>query len=71
MLPLPPFVSVVDVCHATGQSYSRVYRDVLEGRIPAERHGSRWFVTRATFDALVRASPEARVAERAALSKAG
>ena len=59
-----PFVPLWEVCFMLGVPYSRVYRQVLSGQVPAERHGSRWFVRREAFEGL-RATHEAASREQA------
>lgn len=63
MLPPSPFVPLVEVCHALGEPYHRLHNAVVAGRIPAERRGSRWFVTRLQFDKMRREALEERAVE--------
>ncbi|MBK8645307.1 MAG: hypothetical protein IPN16_01910 [Gemmatimonadetes bacterium] len=65
-MPLPqiPLVPLVEVCFALGRSYSSLYGEVLRGVLPAERHGSRWFVRREVPERL----QDARGVERKAVA---
>ena len=52
MLPTSPWVPIVQLCVELRIPYTAVYRDVLASKIPAERHGHRWFVRRETLEAM-------------------